>query len=46
MVIDWTTQLFNKRESNNNIRFITELLAGVGIATLGKAIQPIVLYIK
>ena len=45
MVIDGTTQLFNKRESNNNIRFITGLLAGVGLVTLGKTIQLIVLYI-
>ena len=46
MVVDGTTQLLNKRESTNNIRFITGLFAGVGLIMLGKTIQFIIFYIK
>ena len=44
-IIDGTTQLLGKRESNNIIRFVTGLLAGVGLVTLGKTIQFIIFYI-
>ena len=46
MIIDGTTQLLGKRESNNYIRFITGLLGGVGLVTLGKTIQFIIFYIR
>ena len=42
--IDGTSQLLNKRESNNNLRFITGLFAGIGLAILSKAIKFIIIY--
>jgi len=41
--IDGTTQYFGFRESSNSIRFITGLIAGVGIGILVKAIKWIVI---
>ncbi|MDR2967796.1 MAG: DUF2085 domain-containing protein [Methanobacteriaceae archaeon] len=42
--IDGISQLLNKRESNNSSRFLTGLLAGLGLAILAKAIKFIIIY--
>lgn len=43
-VIDGTSQLLNRRESNNELRFLTGLLAGIGLGILAKAIKFILIY--
>ncbi|MCL2114705.1 MAG: DUF2085 domain-containing protein [Methanobrevibacter sp.] len=42
--VDGISQLLNKRESNNNLRFLTGLFAGIGFAILAKAIKFIIIY--
>ena len=42
--IDGISQLLNKRNSNNYLRFITGLFAGLGLAILAKAIKFIIIY--
>jgi len=42
--IDGISQLLNKRESNNKLRFLTGLFTGLGLAILVKAIKFIVIY--
>ena len=42
--IDGISQLLNKRESNNKLRFLTGLLTGLGLAILAKAIKFAILY--
>ena len=38
-VLDGFTQLMNYRESNNNLRFVTGLMAGLSFAIIIKAIK-------
>ncbi len=45
MVIDGTSQLLDKRNSTNNIRFFTGLCAGIGLAILAKTMKFIIIYI-
>jgi uncharacterized membrane protein len=45
MVVDGIFQLFNKRESNNKVRFLTGLFAGIGLAIFAKIIKFIIFYI-
>lgn len=45
MIIDGTSQLLNRRESTNKLRFLTGLFAGIGLVILGKTIQFIIFYI-
>ena len=42
--IDGISQLFNKRESNNNLRFLTGLLTGIGLAILAKSVKFFLIY--
>jgi len=42
--IDGLSQLLYKRESNNKLRFLTGLFAGLGLAILSKAIRFIIIY--
>ena len=42
--IDGISQLLNKRNSNNYLRFFTGLLAGLGLAIIAKAIKFIIIY--
>jgi len=42
--IDGITQLLDKRESNNKLRFLTGLCTGTGLAILTKAIKFIIIY--
>lgn len=42
-LIDGLTQALNKRESNNTLRFITGLLAGIGIMIFIKMIKLTIL---
>jgi uncharacterized membrane protein len=42
--VDGISQLLNKRNSNNYLRFITGLFAGIGLAVLAKAIKFIIIY--
>ncbi|MCL2156924.1 MAG: DUF2085 domain-containing protein [Methanobrevibacter sp.] len=42
--IDGISQLLNKRNSNNHLRFITGLFAGLGLAIIAKAIKFIIIY--
>ena len=44
-VIDGITQLFEYRESNNKLRFITGLLGGLGLGILIKALKYFI-YLK
>lgn len=39
MLLDGTTQLMGIRKSNNKLRFITGLIAGIGIGVLVKSIK-------
>jgi len=39
MLLDGTTQLMGIRKSNNKLRFITGLIAGIGIGILVKSIK-------
>jgi uncharacterized membrane protein len=45
MAVDGIFQLFNKRESNNKVRFLTGLFAGIGLAIFAKIINFIIFYI-
>ena len=40
-IIDWITQSLGFRQSNNNLRFFTGFLAGMGITSLGLADIPL-----
>lgn len=40
---DGLTQLFNFRISNNNLRFLTGLFAGIGLGILVKAIKMLII---
>ena len=42
--IDGISQLLNKRESTNTIRFLTGISMGIGLAILSKAIKFIIIY--
>lgn len=42
--IDGITQLLNKRESNNKLRFLTGLCMGAGVAILAKVIKFSMIY--
>ena len=39
MLLDGTTQLMGIRKSNNKLRFITGLIAGIGMGILVKSIK-------
>lgn len=41
--IDGTTQLFEFRESNNTLRFVTGLLAGIGMMIILKIIKLLIM---
>lgn len=43
-IVDGTTQFFELRESNNNLRFITGLLGGIGLMIIVKYLKLIVIH--
>lgn len=42
--LDGLTQFFGYRESNNNLRFITGLIAGIGLGIIVKTIKFMLIY--
>lgn len=42
--LDGTTQLFEFRESNNNLRFLTGILGGIGLMIIIKYIKLLIIF--